>query len=406
MRSRWLSPALVAIAVLQLGPVAGAQELAVVQVEVQPLAANVRRLLQALDFLGAPLSAESPEEGRSSRLVATEQDANKIQRHSSIRTCSWRSRSIRRRGSEPNAGQPGATLPAWATPVLVKVTNDSTATKPLRIGSPQARPAIRQPVGPRQGDAEGHSARRRSERPARQESLSQRRDVRQPADDGQSQRPPGRVRDRPPLLERGRQTRGDARLRHRPGDAGPRLPRRDACAFRRPACDSGQEWRSRRSRAALRRSVASHVSRQGGARLSATGPATRPPFSSSRSRSTATTATHRPPALGRVHDAVRARPNGIGCRRSRSRSRPRRRLKPSVKLERHGSARPSAGSTAAIITSTRPAARTTRVPLEGVMPHDMYLQVKGEGAQRRLSHRPGARATTSSGSSSSRRRTS
>ena len=44
-----------------------------------------------------------------------------------------------------------------------------------------------------------------------------------------------------------------------------------------------------------------------------------------------------------------------------------------------GSIRPRTASTAATITSTRPGARTTRSPTEGVDPADMFRQVKGEG---------------------------
>ena len=58
----------------------------------------------------------------------------------SIRTCCWRSTSIRKCASRsPRAGQ-GDLQQAGYTPVLVKVINDSTATKALRISSPQAGP--------------------------------------------------------------------------------------------------------------------------------------------------------------------------------------------------------------------------------------------------------------------------
>ena len=139
MRSRWLSPALVAIAALQFGLVAGAQELAVVQVEGQPLAANVRRLLQALDFLGAPLSAETQKAIQS---ACDEQDANKIQRLLDPHVLLAVQINPETR-VKAQRGPAKATLQQMGyTPVLVKVTNDSTATKPLRIGSPQAGPAF------------------------------------------------------------------------------------------------------------------------------------------------------------------------------------------------------------------------------------------------------------------------
>ena len=55
---------------------------------------------------------------------------------------------------------------------------------------------------------------------------------------------------------------------------------------------------------------------------------------------------------------------------------PRQRTSPSNSSA--GSIRPRTVSTAATITSTRPAARTTRRPTEGVDPADMFRQVKGE----------------------------
>src|SRR5262245_53426549 len=56
---------------------AAAQDLAPVAVEGQPLAANVRRLEQALDYLGAPLP---PETRKALQIACANRDAAKIQR--------------------------------------------------------------------------------------------------------------------------------------------------------------------------------------------------------------------------------------------------------------------------------------------------------------------------------------
>ena len=53
-----------------------AQDLKPVEVEGQPLAANARRLLQALDFLGAPLGAKT---AAALKTAAKERDARKVQ---------------------------------------------------------------------------------------------------------------------------------------------------------------------------------------------------------------------------------------------------------------------------------------------------------------------------------------
>jgi len=116
---------------------ASAQELAPVNVEGQPLAANVKRLLQALDYLGAPLPAEVH---KGLKAACDDQDAAKIQRllDPHVLLAVHLNPEVRVKVAR---GPAKATLQqAGYTPVLVKVTNDSTATKPLRISSPQAGP--------------------------------------------------------------------------------------------------------------------------------------------------------------------------------------------------------------------------------------------------------------------------
>ena len=134
MRTRWLSVVIVSMWFARL---ASAQELAIVPVEGQPLAANVKRLLQALDYLGAPLPADTH---KTLKGACDDQDAAKIQRllDPHVLLAVHLNPEVRVKVAR---GPARATLQqAGYTPVLVKVTNDSTATKPLRISSPQAGP--------------------------------------------------------------------------------------------------------------------------------------------------------------------------------------------------------------------------------------------------------------------------
>src|SRR5205085_9390494 len=102
-------------------------------VEGQPLAANALRLLQALDYLGASLPAESQT---ALRVAADARDAQKLQQvldpHASFEVVlSGRVKASR--------GPAKITLQqAGFTPVLVKVINESGTTKALHISSPQA----------------------------------------------------------------------------------------------------------------------------------------------------------------------------------------------------------------------------------------------------------------------------
>lgn len=98
--------------------------------ESQPLAANVRRLIEALDFLGAPLPA-----GMNKSLPA---DAEGLQQFMDehalfIVEINPESRVKVRRGPAKAVLQQAA-----YTPVIVKVLNLSTVTKELCISSPQA----------------------------------------------------------------------------------------------------------------------------------------------------------------------------------------------------------------------------------------------------------------------------
>jgi hypothetical protein len=120
-----------------------------VEVEGQPLAANVERLQQALDFLGAPLAAET-----QAALKESGKDGKKIQqaldRHALVVvSINPESRVKAARGAaEAPLQQSG-----W-TPVLVKVVNDASVKSALRVSSPQSGPLYTAP-GPKSppGDA-------------------------------------------------------------------------------------------------------------------------------------------------------------------------------------------------------------------------------------------------------------
>jgi hypothetical protein len=107
----------------------------IVPVAAQPLAANVVRIIEAFDFLGAPLAAELKQ---SLTQAAREQDARRLQQVLEphvlfIVELNPESRMKLRRGSGKTLLQQGG-----YTPVLVKVINLSTVTKELHIRSPQA----------------------------------------------------------------------------------------------------------------------------------------------------------------------------------------------------------------------------------------------------------------------------
>jgi hypothetical protein len=122
-----------------------------VDVEGQPLAANVNRLLQALDFLGTPL----PKEKKTAALhkAVKARDAAKIQElldpHVLVMvTLNPESRVKAARGPAAATIQQGG-----FTPIILKVVNDSTVKAGLRIASPQSGPVFSGGgAGNKQGD--------------------------------------------------------------------------------------------------------------------------------------------------------------------------------------------------------------------------------------------------------------
>ena len=114
---------------------ADSPKMEIVAVEGQPLAANVERLLQALDILGAKLPGQTTQD-----LLAAvkERDAKKLQELLDPHVLALVSLS-------PEARVKAARGPAEAklqqggyTPFIIKVVNDSTVKKTLNITSPQA----------------------------------------------------------------------------------------------------------------------------------------------------------------------------------------------------------------------------------------------------------------------------
>jgi hypothetical protein len=112
-----------------------AQKLTTVEVEGQPLGANVSRLLQALQFLGSPLPAATVD-GLNEAIK--NRDAKAIQKlldpHVLIQvTLNPESRVKVARGPANAILQQGG-----FTPFIIKVVNDSTVKKALEIISPQS----------------------------------------------------------------------------------------------------------------------------------------------------------------------------------------------------------------------------------------------------------------------------
>jgi len=131
----WLLSAIVFLALPDASRAAPALD--PVEVEGQPLAANVERLTQALDFLGAPLAAETR---KALEPALPSRDGRRIQEllDPHVLFVVTLNPEVRVKVSR---GPASARLQQMGyTPVLVKVLNESTSTHPLRISSPQSGP--------------------------------------------------------------------------------------------------------------------------------------------------------------------------------------------------------------------------------------------------------------------------
>lgn len=115
-----------------------AEPLPVIEVEGQPLAANAQRVVQALDFLGAPLAEDVRAKldaaiaMRDAAVVQAALDSQVL----CVVDISPESRVKAQRG--PAAAQ---VQQAGHTPVLFKVINHATSVARLQISSPQAGPS-------------------------------------------------------------------------------------------------------------------------------------------------------------------------------------------------------------------------------------------------------------------------
>ena len=112
-----------------------AQELEAVSVEGQPLAANVERVVRALESLGAPLALEASD---ALARAGAARDARALQHRLDnsvllVVTINPEERVKVGRGPASARLQQGG-----YTPVLVKVINQAATTKALRITSPQS----------------------------------------------------------------------------------------------------------------------------------------------------------------------------------------------------------------------------------------------------------------------------
>ncbi|KAF0172146.1 MAG: Uncharacterized protein FD161_4128 [Limisphaerales bacterium] len=108
-----------------------------VAVEGQPLAANVQRVVEALEFLGAPLAA-----GNQAALAAAgkARDAAKLQQLLDAEVLFLVNINPEARVKVARGPATARLQQAGWTPVLVKVVNESGGTQRLRVRSPQAGP--------------------------------------------------------------------------------------------------------------------------------------------------------------------------------------------------------------------------------------------------------------------------
>src|SRR5438132_6640123 len=103
-------------------PAVRAQKLEIVEVDGQPLAANVKRLVEALQYLGAPMSDEVSAALKS---AADARDAHKLQQLLDPHVLLVVSLNPESRVKVARGPAPAVLQPAGFTPVLVKVINES-----------------------------------------------------------------------------------------------------------------------------------------------------------------------------------------------------------------------------------------------------------------------------------------
>jgi len=106
-------------------------------VEGQPLGANVLRVIDALDLLGAPLPTTLQ---RQLRDAASKRDAKRLQQLLDLNVLFVVSLNPEVRVKVARGAAAARLQQGGFTPVLVKIINESTATKTLRLTSPQSGP--------------------------------------------------------------------------------------------------------------------------------------------------------------------------------------------------------------------------------------------------------------------------
>ena len=126
-------PPLALLLVAQLAP--AAEKPPVVDEEGQPVAANVKRVLDALDFLGTPLPKEADD---AVRAAVEKQDAAAIQKALDDRVTFAVTINPESRVKVAAGPHVPALQQAGWTPVLVKISNEATVKKTLAVSSPQA----------------------------------------------------------------------------------------------------------------------------------------------------------------------------------------------------------------------------------------------------------------------------
>jgi hypothetical protein len=131
-----LLPALVSLLALA-SPGLAADIPIIGDVEGQPLAANVERLMKALDFLGRPMAAADVKELQK---ATADKDAKKIQELLDKQVLFAVTINPEARLKVAKGPGSAAIQQSGWTPVIVKVMNDSTVKKQLKIMSPQSGP--------------------------------------------------------------------------------------------------------------------------------------------------------------------------------------------------------------------------------------------------------------------------
>ena len=109
----------------------------VVPVEGQPLAANIARVIEALDYLGAPLPANLRAELAK---VGAARDATKLQQLLDPHVLAGVHINPEARVRVARGPAPANLQQAGYTAVVIKVVNESGGTQRLRISSPQSGP--------------------------------------------------------------------------------------------------------------------------------------------------------------------------------------------------------------------------------------------------------------------------